>query len=111
VEQDVQGASRRAVPRGERVDRCRVGKVEVVGLDVVDAGEYGGGAVRMADADEHRGARAGQRAGGFESNAGVSCGDDDVAAGQVDALEHVLGGGRGGEPGPDWVLFVGHAVT
>jgi hypothetical protein len=111
VDQDVQGASRGAVPRCERVDRCRVGKVEVVGLDVVDAGECGGGAVGMAHADEHRGARAGQCAGGFESNAAVSCRDDDVVAGQVDARKHVLGGGRGGESGPDRVLFLGHAVT
>jgi hypothetical protein len=95
---------------GEGVDRRRVEQVQPADLDALDPGQRGARAVRVARA--HGDGRAGlaERAGGLQAEAHVTAGDDDVLAGQVDALEDIIGRRRGGESGSDRVLFLCHAT-
>ena len=87
------------VAGGEGVDRRRVEEVELADLDALDPGQRGGGAVRVARADGDGRAGLAERAGGLQAEPDVAAGDDDVRAGQVDALEDLVGRRCRGEAG------------
>jgi hypothetical protein len=56
-------------------------------------------------------ARAVQYPSRLQADAGVAARDDRDLAGQVDALDHLLGGGRGAEAGIQGLLCGGHALS
>ena len=91
VDQDVQRPPRVAIPGDERVDRRRVEEVQPADLDALETRQCGCGAVRVADAHRDRRAGPAERARGFQTEPDVATGDHDVAAGEVDACDHVLG--------------------
>nr|WP_264295191.1 hypothetical protein [Microbispora sitophila] len=104
VDEDVERAAGVEIPGGEGVDRCRVEEVEPAGLDVLDPGQRGRGAVRVACGHGDRRAGLVERTGGLQTDPAVAAGDDDARAGQVDAPEHVVGRRRRGEAGSDGTL-------
>jgi len=100
VDQDVQ----RAVPRGgERRDRRLVGKIQRRDQDLLVAGRRDdvlGGALsgrQIADRERDLRARARQGPGGLDADPGCPSGHDDAAAGEIDAVDHLGGGGLGAE--------------
>ena len=97
VDQDVQRARQAAVNASTERE---VGEVEVGDGDVVataGAGDVGGdalagGGVAHGEGDLRAGVGQGPR--GLDADARRGAGDDGPAAGQVDALDHLEGGGR-----------------
>ena len=100
VDEDVQ----RAVPAGRRTPRRTPGRPgRGVDPDLLVAGgrdDVVGRALarfNVADRDRDFGARAGQCPGGLDADAGRPAGDDGPAAGQIDAVDDLGGGGLGAE--------------
>ena len=55
--------------------------------------------------------RLGERAGGLQTEPGVSAGDDDVFAGEIEACQDIIGGGGGGEAAAKRTLRRVHVVA
>jgi hypothetical protein len=52
----------------------------------------------VADRQRHFRARARQGPGGLDADTGCPAGHGQAAAGEIDAVDHLLGGGLGGWP-------------
>ncbi len=109
VDEDVQRLSGGKEPRGEGIDRGRIEQVHRLDLDV-DPAKPGRGLVAVARRHDHPGAGGSQRTRGFHADAGMAAGHDRDLAGQVDALDNVVGGGRGVEAGTDGFLQSGYST-
>ncbi len=75
-------------------------QVQPAGPDAVGTRHRRPGPVRGAGADGGGGAPCGQSEGGFASDTGMAAGDDDVPAGQIDAVEGLFSGGGRVNPEP-----------
>ena len=95
---------------GEIAHAVQPGEIQRFDLDPGDVASLRAGGLGVARRDDAR-AGLGQRAGGFQSQAGVAAGDDGGGVGQVQAGEHRLRGGGGAETGADRKLRMGHGKS
>jgi hypothetical protein len=95
---------------GEGGDAVEVTEVEGGELDTLDPVERLLRRVRATGGDDDVGAGGGQGAGRLEAESRVAARDDREAAGEVDAVQHLAGGGRRAESGSDRGLCRGHVL-
>ena len=75
---------------GEIAHAVQPGEIQRFDLDPGDVASLRAGGLGVARRDDDARAGLGQRAGGFQSQAGVAAGDDGGGVGQVQAGEHRL---------------------
>ena len=111
VDEDMQRTTR-AVPAGrEGVDRRRVKEVQRTDLHALKTSQRRGGTLRVTRPDGDGSPGLAERAGGLQADPGVSAGDDDVFAGEIEARQDLVGGGSGGEAGAKGTLQRVHGIT